>query len=633
MSEKRKSGKAVSTEEFIRSVFEGAERRKRTKDHTPRTFQPDGSMDTEDWLREVVFGVERAAAPVRAVALQPELPMEPPTPFGRGTVLFPGKRAPGQGGRGKAESRSNPAAEDTAGIMALPENVRRMARRAAPTVSALAEPLPGLVRGAIDGEKRAVNVARRFAPTLFSLPEVAPALAHGAHKGLDETKDLVYELGGKLRKHLPEAMDYSLNWDFREGGKGFSVDKGAPVAVPTLPNVFPAPNTALGRSASGVGQFGVGYLFGNKLLRGVSAGTKGAAMLKGLGAGAIADFTAFDGQEERLSNLVQRHPEVAGPVTEYLAARPEDGEIEGRLKNVLEGLGLGAAAESFLHGLRLTRAGRTATRNELEREAQRMSLQRRTRDALKRSKLTPPAMDYTDSRGPDAMHYAGRELREVGPSETDRLFVGSGNKAGYYTGREATGLMVKYRQDHAIATSALETSPGQWKLRVDAVPPPATAGQLRGVAEKLHRAALRGEKPSYAVGIAGPEEAARVKAATGYNVLLHRRALNAEDVMHGMDRHNRQAAAVGEQPITYADMARYNEIVGTPDVISRGRRPNSIIYEKRYPDGTVYVAEQILRGNNIEFRSMYKNKVAERMRSSLLFGGPARGTKEAGEDE
>ena len=165
------------------------------------------------------------------------------------------------------------------------------------------------------------------------------------------------------------------------------------------------------------------------------------------------------------------------------------------------------------------------------------------------------------------------------------------------------------------------------------MPPPATTRQLRSVAEDLHKAALRGEKPSYAVGVIGPEEAARVRAATGYNLLLHRRTLNAEDVMHGMDRHNRQAAAIGETPITYADMGRYNEIVGSPDLVSRGARPNSIIYEKRYPDGTVYVAEQILRGNNIEFRSMYKNKVAERMRPTLLPAVPLRGLRGASEEE
>jgi hypothetical protein len=62
--------------------------------------------------------------------------------------------------------------------------------------------------------------------------------------------------------------------------------------------------------------------------------------------GGISDFAFFDPLKERLSNLIQGVPAVANPVTEFLAAKEDDGRLEGRLKNTLEGLGLGAATEA-----------------------------------------------------------------------------------------------------------------------------------------------------------------------------------------------------------------------------------------------------------------------------------------------
>lgn len=79
---------------------------------------------------------------------------------------------------------------------------------------------------------------------------------------------------------------------------------------------------------------------------------------RGLIAGAAADFTVFDGQSERLSNLVQSHPALANPVTEFLQANPDDNEVVGRLKNAIEGAGLGALADGLVAGLRgLSKAG------------------------------------------------------------------------------------------------------------------------------------------------------------------------------------------------------------------------------------------------------------------------------------
>jgi hypothetical protein len=133
-------------------------------------------------------------------------------------------------------------------------------------------------------------------------------------------------------------------------------------ALPNWENRFFGESTSTsGKFVEGATQFLTGFIPVGGLLgkagQAVSLGAKVAKAGKGvqtaakLGKGAIqggvADFISFDGQEERLSNLVQQFPELQNPVTEYLAASKNDGEIEGRFKNVIEGLFLEAGMQGI----------------------------------------------------------------------------------------------------------------------------------------------------------------------------------------------------------------------------------------------------------------------------------------------
>lgn len=89
------------------------------------------------------------------------------------------------------------------------------------------------------------------------------------------------------------------------------------------------------------------------IARGMEAGKYAAA-------GAYADFTVFDGHEQRLSNLIQEIPGLENPITEFLAADEEDSELVGRLKAALEGAGLGVMVDGVLLGVRAIRAGAKA---------------------------------------------------------------------------------------------------------------------------------------------------------------------------------------------------------------------------------------------------------------------------------
>jgi len=77
-------------------------------------------------------------------------------------------------------------------------------------------------------------------------------------------------------------------------------------------------------------------------------------------AGVGADFIAFDEHEERLSNLIQQYPELQNPFTEFLAADDDDTVVEGRLKNVIEGIGLGLAANGLFRAFKAFKAGSKA---------------------------------------------------------------------------------------------------------------------------------------------------------------------------------------------------------------------------------------------------------------------------------
>lgn len=118
--------------------------------------------------------------------------------------------------------------------------------------------------------------------------------------------------------------------------------------------------TAPGRAVEKISQFLTAFVPVAGQLSKIGSIAKLGTFSQALVKGAAADFLAFDAAEERLSNMLQEIPSLANPVTEFLAADKDDNQITGRLKNAIEGLGLGAVSESVMAGLRLTKAARAA---------------------------------------------------------------------------------------------------------------------------------------------------------------------------------------------------------------------------------------------------------------------------------
>ena len=120
--------------------------------------------------------------------------------------------------------------------------------------------------------------------------------------------------------------------------------------------------TTAGSLVEGVAQFASGFvpIFGAAGKIGALA--KAGTVARGVAAGAVTDFVAFKGQEDRLSNLIQQFPELQNPVTEFLAHDANESEVEGRLKNVLEGLilegAIGGTVTLFMKSIRALKAGK-----------------------------------------------------------------------------------------------------------------------------------------------------------------------------------------------------------------------------------------------------------------------------------
>ncbi|MGQ0669369.1 MAG: hypothetical protein ACT4PO_06815, partial [Actinomycetota bacterium] len=116
--------------------------------------------------------------------------------------------------------------------------------------------------------------------------------------------------------------------------------------------------TVTGGLTRGAAQFLTGFLPGLKVAKGL--GITGS-LVRGMAAGALADLTVFDPSQHRVSNLLKElAPALRNPITDFLAASPDDTQAEGRLKNALEGLVLGGVFDGIFQAAKLMRSAKRA---------------------------------------------------------------------------------------------------------------------------------------------------------------------------------------------------------------------------------------------------------------------------------
>lgn len=196
-------------------------------------------------------------------------------------------------------------------------------------------------------------------PQLEDPSSPRPPQGEGVSAG-DVAKDIGGGVIGSPREMLGGVIDALRNTS-KLMNPGDIPGAETPLAQQVLPEIE-GTGTVTGGIVRGISQFLVPFTIAGKataIQRLAQLGTAGritAPMLQG----AIADVTAFDPDAGRLSNLVQQFPALQNPVTEYLAAQPDDSDAEGRFKNALEGLAIGGLTDAFAKAVRTVRAMRTA---------------------------------------------------------------------------------------------------------------------------------------------------------------------------------------------------------------------------------------------------------------------------------
>ncbi len=193
-----------------------------------------------------------------------------------------------------------------------------------------------------------------------NVSETPRSAAVGVINALNQAISTVYELGDSTSHLVPDWMNYRLTFDRDENGEFVvGIDKTQyntenPSTPPQIPN-FDAPETPMGEAVSAVTQFLTGFATGGKALKGIKAISTGGRVAKAALQSAVADFAFMDPLNTRVSDLIQAVPALANPVNEFLASNPNDTRMEARLKNAIEGLGLGVLAEGLFVSLNAIR--------------------------------------------------------------------------------------------------------------------------------------------------------------------------------------------------------------------------------------------------------------------------------------
>lgn len=220
-------------------------------------------------------------------------------------------------------------------------------------------------------------------------PATAGAVAGDVGRGLIETPRSIAAGVRNAAQEVSETIQWLSSWAKNIPGPGIVWDdengiqvlgpqawrewkEANPEQVGTLPELpeVREPESVTGGVVKSVSQFLTGFIAAGATapLRAIQPASTAGRVGKAMAQGAASDFAAFDPHEARLANLIQDQPALQNPVTNYLASSPGDGEAEGRFKNALEGLGLGALTEGMFRATKAIRAAQLAKREVIDGE-------------------------------------------------------------------------------------------------------------------------------------------------------------------------------------------------------------------------------------------------------------------------
>lgn len=123
---------------------------------------------------------------------------------------------------------------------------------------------------------------------------------------------------------------------------------------------FPEAQSVTGGVIRDASRFLTGFIPAMRALSPIGAGTVATTTA----AGAVSDFVTADPNGERLADLWKKAGLPDNVLTDWLSqgANPDDGEVEKRFKNAIEGAGFGVLTEGVMLAARTVRAGMMARR-------------------------------------------------------------------------------------------------------------------------------------------------------------------------------------------------------------------------------------------------------------------------------
>lgn len=196
-----------------------------------------------------------------------------------------------------------------------------------------------------------------------TLGDMALAVPGGIQDAIQASGDLLTDAGDAIG--LPAAINPSGVFNDEPvflSKSEFDAQGGDPVFGKTNTDdaLIGDSKTLAGGVTRGLSQFATSFVGVGKFLGPLKASTTSGVFLKNAGQGAVADYIGFGGSEDRLADLMLETPGLSDWVPGFLAREEDDSEYDGRFKNALEGLILGAAVEPVFQMFRVIRKARKA---------------------------------------------------------------------------------------------------------------------------------------------------------------------------------------------------------------------------------------------------------------------------------
>lgn len=323
---------------------------------------------------------------------------------------------------------------------------------------------------------------------LIGARESVPQVAGGVLDAVNEVLQLGNELGDAF--NLPSTIldvddkvpgEFFVNREQYEGAGG----EVRPLSLPTTEGA----DSNTGQFIRSTSQFLTGFVPALRAMKGVKAvGVMKTPFAKEMAAGAIADAVAFDPYGDRLSTYLNQVPVLGAIVPDYLADNDPENESswEGRMKNAVEGMGLGAAAEGLVRAFKYYKAQKKAldaagieakSINDIQVQAGRDAMKNASSADLTNPISVDDLADLGDENGdmfvvaPDGTMSAGhafrahRDVREIMQTVPENVrskveekinnFQGTADERGEYVGATKTiALQLDYLRKSLDTTVA-----------------------------------------------------------------------------------------------------------------------------------------------------------------------------------